>query len=122
MDISKIRVQKKDKRLEGWDSQKIVRAVRKSAERAAVELSDAECDIVVNDVIKRIEVAGTEIVPIERLHVYVELALDGVSPQTAKQYRGYRDYKLRECRRFGLLISAGVFLVIERTLIKTRHL
>jgi ribonucleoside-triphosphate reductase len=99
MDLSKIKVLKKDQRLEGWDSQKIVRAIRKSAERAAVELSDTECDNVVNDVLRRIEAADKETVGIEQLHVYVELALDSVSPDTAKQYRGYRNYKKESAER-----------------------
>ena len=93
MDLSKIRVRKKDTRIEGWNSQKIVRAIRKSAERADVELSDAECQTVVNDVIRRIELAGKEEVDIVKLHVYVELALDSVEPRVAAQYRNYRNFK-----------------------------
>ena len=93
MDLSRLVVLKKDKRLEDWNPDKIVRAIKKSSERADVELSEAECTAVVDDVLKRIEMAGKEQVDITKLHVYVELALDRVAPQVAKQYRDYRNFK-----------------------------
>lgn len=91
MDISKIRVLKKRGAEEGWNSDKIVVAIRKSAARAAVELSDAECEAVVNDVLSRIQRKGKDYVRVDDIHTYVELALDNVEPSVAKQYRNYRD-------------------------------
>ena len=93
MNKSRILVRKKNKCLEGWDPSKIVRAISKSSERADVELSEAEKQTVVDDVMRRIEQAGTEEVDIAKLHIYVELALESVNPAAAQQYRNYRNWK-----------------------------
>ncbi len=92
MKLEEIRVLKKDSTEQAFEPMKITVAIRKSADRADVELSDRECQEVVDDVLKRIEAAGKNPVSVEKLHIYVELALDHVAPDVATQYRNYRNY------------------------------
>lgn len=86
-----IQVKKKDGRLEPFAPQKIVHAIRKSADRAMVKLTTEEENRVVDHVLAGI--AQEEIVPIETMHLLVECALDAVAPSVANAYRSYRNYK-----------------------------
>lgn len=88
-----IYVIKKDGTKEEFDSKKIVNAVKKSATRMLVELSDVElkeiCDFVDNNIIR---MNKTE-VNIADMHNLVEGALEHINPNVAHSYRNYRNYK-----------------------------
>ena len=90
---TQIFVIKKDGTKEEFDSKKIVNAVRKSATRMLVELSDEElqeiCDFVNNNILK---MNKTE-VSISDMHNLVEGALEHINPNVAHSYRNYRNYK-----------------------------
>lgn len=85
-----IMVTKKNGTKEKFMGQKIVDAIRMSAERAMVKLSESEEQSVVKDVLDKIE--ETEI-SVLKIHSMVENALDAVNPSVAKCYRDYRNYK-----------------------------
>lgn len=73
-----------------FDANKIKNAIRKSANRVCVTLTDKEEKQVVDSVknqLKYQEVA----VPIDTIHNMVEVALDRVNQDVAKSYREYRD-------------------------------
>ena len=88
-----IRVVKKDGTLEAFDDAKIISAVKKSATRALVELSEEDlksiCDFVNNNIIK----SNKDEVSIAEMHNLVEGALEHLYPQVAASYRNYRNYK-----------------------------
>ena len=84
---------KKDGTKEEFDNNKIINAVKKSATRMLVELSEDElkeiCDFVDNNVVK---MNKTE-VTISDMHNLVEGALEHINPNVARSYRNYRNYK-----------------------------
>ena len=84
---------KKDGTKEEFDNNKIINAVKKSATRMLVELSEDElkeiCDFVDNNVVK---MNKTE-VTISDMHNLVEGALEHINPKVAHSYRNYRNYK-----------------------------
>lgn len=85
---------KKDGTTEPFNSEKIIKAVTKSAERVMVTLSDRDKELIVFDVegyvSKNYDSKG---VPIAIMHNLVESALENVNPLVAESYRGYRNYK-----------------------------
>lgn len=85
-----MQVRKKDKSLVPFDDTKIINAIRKSAERVLVTLTEEQekqvCLLVRQQITK-------DIVTIEQLHKMVEQALEQVEPKVAKSYRDYRNYK-----------------------------
>ena len=89
-----INVVKKNGTTVNFEESKIVDAVKKSARRAAVNLTTEQTDRICKVVRNEIEVRGLKNVSVEELHVYVEKALDVVSPETALQYRNYRNFKM----------------------------
>lgn len=86
------KVIKKDGTLENFDSQKILKAVGKSAERVMVKFSREQQDKLLSIVN---EFVGTHEgnIPIVEMHHIVETALDAVDSRVAKSYRDYRNYK-----------------------------
>lgn len=86
------KVIKKDGTLENFDSQKILKAVGKSAERVMVKFSREQQDKLLSIVN---EFVGTHEgnIPIVDMHHIVETALDAVDSRVAKSYRDYRNYK-----------------------------
>ena len=84
---------KKDGTSEPFDATKIVNAVKKSATRALVELSEEDlksiCDFVNNNIIR----SNKDEVSIAEMHNLVESALEHLYPQVASSYRNYRNYK-----------------------------
>ncbi len=90
---SNISVIKKDGTREEFDNNKIINAVKKSATRMLVELTDVElkeiCDFVDNNVAR---MNKTE-VTISDMHNLVEGALEHINPNVAHSYRNYRNYK-----------------------------
>lgn len=75
---------------EEFNANKISVAIRKSAERVFVKLSDEDCAKVANTVFMSLK----EDVTVKTLHNLVECALDACGfEKVAKSYRAYRDYK-----------------------------
>ena len=84
-----MKVIKKDGTLEEFDGQKIINAVRKSAARAMVALTDEEYETIVSQVKATI----SELATVAELHNLVEQTLETVNPAVAKSYKDYRNYK-----------------------------
>lgn len=84
-------VLKKNGTKEVFDSKKIVVAVRKSARRAMVSLSEKEYEYLLAEIDKMIDMRGILEIPIADMHIFVENALARVNPQVAESYRSYRD-------------------------------
>lgn len=82
-----------DKGTEMFEAKKIKAAIVKSANRVGVDLSETQKDRVVVIVEDIITSKAIREVTVDQLHSYVEMALDDVSPVTAKSYRQYRDFK-----------------------------
>ena len=91
--MNNVLVIKKDGTKEEFDNSKIINAVKKSATRMLVELSDVElkqiCDFVDNNILR---MNKTE-VTIAEMHNIVEGALEHINPNVAHSYRNYRNYK-----------------------------
>lgn len=88
-----LKIQKKDGSIEAFSSQKIVSAIRKSANRAMYDLSDEQCRRVVDLTLAYLAEHGGDVAPVANVHNAVERALDDVAPDVAKCYRDYRNYK-----------------------------
>lgn len=89
---TQIKVLKKNGIIQDFDGEKIKKAIRKSATRVCVDLTEKEeCKVV--DIIRKKLQYNTTPVPVSTLHNMVECALDDVSPKVAKSYREYRDNK-----------------------------
>ena len=88
-----VRIIKKDGTTEIYDNSKIINAVKKSATRALVELTEEDlksiCDFVNNNIIR----TNKEEVSIAEMHNFVEGALEHLYPTVAASYRNYRNYK-----------------------------
>lgn len=88
----KLNVIKKDGTKEPFNSEKILIAVKKSAERAMYKLTADDNLKILNFVEDSIK-SKSEI-PINEMHFIVENALDTINPKVAKAYREYRNYKI----------------------------
>lgn len=88
-----IQIVKKDKSLQNFNPSKIIDAIRKSADRACVKLTQKQETAVVDYVCKFLIEHGQEEIEVAKLHNIVENALDEVDPKVAKCYRDYRNYK-----------------------------
>lgn len=88
-----IQIVKKDKSLQNFNPNKIVDAIRKSADRACVKLTQEQEKSVVDYVCKFLIEHGQEEIEVAKLHNIVENALDEVDPKVAKCYMDYRNYK-----------------------------
>ena len=87
-----IQIIKKNGSLQDFDGDKIKKAIRKSATRVCVELTEKEENKVVNTIQEQLQYNTTP-VPVNTIHNMVECALDGANPRVAKSYRDYRDNK-----------------------------
>ncbi len=85
-----MKVIKRDKTYEDFNSNKIVNAVKKSSNRINESVSDEDISLILAIVEKNVK--GEEI-SVNKLHGYVEKALDIVNPAVAKSYKDYRNYK-----------------------------
>lgn len=90
--MRKLSVLKKNGNTVDFEPQKIKNAIRKSAERVCVTLTDKEEDKVVAFAKRRMS-EYEQPVPVSIVHNVVECALDTVNPSVAKSYREYRDNK-----------------------------
>lgn len=87
---------KKKGQVEQFDEKKIHIAIRKSADRILLSLSDSDCKKVSDEVLSRI--TENEI-SVAKLHKLVEVALDVCGfPKVAESYRQYRNYKMDALR------------------------
>ena len=91
--LENVFVVKKDGTKEEFDSQKIINAVRKSATRMLVTLSDEELKDICDFVDTNIARIGKTEIPIAEMHNLVEGALEALNPSVAQSYRNYRNYK-----------------------------
>lgn len=87
-----IKVLKKNGSEQSFNGEKIKRAIRKSAERVCVTLTEKEEKKIVDLVKKQLQYNETA-VPVSTIHNMVEVALDNVNTNVAKSYREYRDNK-----------------------------
>ena len=94
VDLSNIKIVKKDGTIEEYNVQKVVNAVKKSAARMLVELTDEEIQNICNNVDKSVYEQRQDYIDISKMHCIVENALEDVNPKVAKSYRNYRDYKI----------------------------
>ena len=76
-----------------WYPDKIKNAVKKSATRMLVTLSDEELDRICDFVDTNIAKAGKTEIQIYEMHNIVEGALEAINPSVAQSYRNYRNYK-----------------------------
>ena len=76
-----------------FDGNKIIVAIRKSAERAMVKLTDEQEGLIVNGVYNRC-LQEEEPVPVSKIHKMVEQELMKVSPRVGEAYANYRNYKI----------------------------
>ena len=87
-----VQIIKKNGIKQKFDGNKIKKAIRKSAERVCVALTEKEENKVVNTVKKQLQYNEIP-VSVNTIHNMVECALDSVNPTVAKSYREYRDNK-----------------------------
>ena len=87
-----IRILKKNGEVQNFNGEKIKKAIRKSADRVCVTLSEKDEKKVVDTVRKQLQY-NEEAVPVTTIHNMVEVALDSVNQNVAKSYRDYRDNK-----------------------------
>lgn len=87
-----LNVIKKDGTKEPFNSEKILIAVKKSAERAMYKLT-VDDNLKILDFVEDSIKSKSEI-PINEMHFIVENALDMINPKVAKAYREYRNYKI----------------------------
>lgn len=90
---SKVVVIKKDGTREDYNFQKIVNAVKKSAGRVMISLSDEDFNDLAEYVESELANLNSKEVNIAQMHDIVESALEDVSPKIARSYRNYRNYK-----------------------------
>lgn len=76
-----------------FDGNKIIVAIRKSAERAMVKLTEEQEELIVKGVYNRC-LLEEEPVPVSKIHKMVEQELMGVSPRVGEAYANYRNYKI----------------------------
>lgn len=85
-------VKKKDGREVPFDSNKIISAVTKSAERVMVIFTDKDHNKIIQLIQSRLS-NRDQSVDVPTMHKLVEMALDEVNPSVAQSYRSYRNYK-----------------------------
>ncbi|MGL4998099.1 MAG: ATP cone domain-containing protein, partial [Cetobacterium sp.] len=85
----KLKVTKKDNTTEDFDFNKILIAVRKSAERIGKPLSETAEHRLKFEVMPLIH---RDVITVGRLHEVVEIALSKVDSEVADSYRGFRNY------------------------------
>lgn len=88
-----VRMIKKDGTREGFNVQKVIDAVGKSAYRALTKFTEEEKEFICQKVVERVDELNVDEIPIPVMHNIVESALEEVKPIVAKSYRDYRNYK-----------------------------
>ena len=122
MDLTRVKVVKKDGTKEDFNVQKVISAISKSAERAMITFSKAELNFICEFVEEKVQELDQELIPIPQMHNIVEGALEKVNPLVAKSYRDYRNYKQDFVRMLDDVYKKSSLLctsVIRRTAIRT---
>lgn len=94
-------VEKKDRRFEPWNPEKIVAAVQKSADRVLVKLSEQELSAIVGFVEKYVYSLSTNVIKVDLIHNCVEQALQRVNPAVAQSYMDYRSVMKKFSKLWG---------------------
>ena len=89
---AKFKIIKRNGNKQDFNEEKIKEAIRKSAERVMVDLTESAEDEVVNLVVDYLLTQTTD-PEVQQIHNCVEAALEKVNPLVAKSYREYRNYK-----------------------------
>ena len=84
---------KKDGTIEEYNEQKIIDACNKAANRAMVNLSNNDYQIICNAVWDKLVENNLDDTEICEMHNIVESVLDKYYPMVAKMYKEYRNYK-----------------------------
>ena len=92
MYMKDIMIVKRNGNLEKFDPERVRKAVRASAERVMVDLTDDAMNKIVNKVVELLE-TQTSNPTVEQVHSCCEVVLETINPLVAKSYREYRDYK-----------------------------
>lgn len=88
-----MKLKKKNGTLVDFDGEKIIIAIRKSAERAMYQLTTHQEMYVVNEVYSKCK-KEIEPIPISEVHKMVEQALRVIAPAVGEAYANYRNYKI----------------------------
>lgn len=80
---------KKDGTKEDFRKEKIINAIRKSANRVGINLTKKEETQIIDLVKEKI----SSDIKVSEIHCLVEMALEEVNPKVAKSYKDYRNYK-----------------------------
>lgn len=97
-----IKVTKKDGTTECFDTEKIISAITKSADRIGRTLSKADFKEIIESLKQNLT---QSIVHVSDLHKMVVNALKDKFPDVAKSYQDYRDYKLTYAKDFDTLFQ-----------------
>lgn len=92
-----MQIVKKNGKVVDFDGNKIKSAIRKSAERVMVQLTEVQEDRVVDKThfaCVQYALDHNTNVPVSEVHKIVEMALTEVSPEVGESYRSYRNYKV----------------------------
>ena len=87
-----VKILKKNGDLQAFSADKIKNAIRKSANRVCITLTEKEEKKVVDNIKKALQY-NTVPIPVNTIHNMVECALDSINPTVAESYRSYRDHK-----------------------------
>ena len=87
-----IMIVKRNGNLEKFDKERVKNAVRSSAERVMVDLTDEAMDKIVDKVLELLN-TQTSNPTVEQVHSCCEIALENINPLVAISYRDFRDYK-----------------------------
>ena len=87
-----LKIIKKNGEEQNFNGEKIKRAIRKSADRVCVVLTEKEEKKIVDIVKKQLQINNMP-VSVSTVHNMVEVALDSINSTVAKSYRDYRDSK-----------------------------
>ena len=95
-----ITIIKKDGTTQPFDVNKVITAVKKSAERVMYDFSEKEIKKIKKIVITKAKekaVLFDGYISINSMHSIAEYALDQIDPNIARSYREYRNYKIDFC-------------------------
>ncbi len=91
--INNVTIIKKDGTKEKYNIEKVIAAIKKSAQRTLVEFTDKQIKDICTFVNKAVLDMDKDSVAIAQMHNIVESALQALSPEVAESYRNYRNYK-----------------------------
>lgn len=91
---------KKDGTEQNFNIDKVITAVTKSAERCMYTFTDADIEAIkksVTEMANKYASTHDNHIPINKMHIFAETALDKINPDVARSYREYRNYKVDFC-------------------------